>query len=127
MLDEILEYHETPQDDDFVAGVIKSVQRQQRMRRIILTVTGVVGASFAIGADPIMAAMFLGFTFVNLAPVQAKNAFKLLAKFAAPIFVLFFVMAGSRLQTEESDCDGAGPSRSSRSPRDSRFPREPHG
>jgi hypothetical protein len=48
MLDEMLKYHETPQDDKFVAGVIKSVQRQQRMRRLILTVTGVVGASFGV-------------------------------------------------------------------------------
>ncbi len=50
MLDEILEYHETPEDDNFVAGVIKRVQHQQRMRRLILTVTGLVGASFgAVG------------------------------------------------------------------------------
>ena len=48
MLDEILEYHETPKDDDFVTGVMKGVQRQQRMRRLILTVTGVVGASFGV-------------------------------------------------------------------------------
>ena len=50
MLDEILEYHETPQDDNFVAGVIKRVQHQQRMRRLILTTTGLIGASFgAVG------------------------------------------------------------------------------
>ena len=46
MLDEFLEYHETPEDNDFVAGVMKRVQHQQRMRRLILTVTGLVGASF---------------------------------------------------------------------------------
>jgi len=64
----------------------------------VATVILVVGASFAIGADSIMAAMFLGFTFVNLAPAQAKDALQLVAKFAAPIFVLFFVMAGARLE-----------------------------
>jgi len=47
MLDETLEYHETPQDDDFVTGVMKGVRRQQRMRKLILATTGVVGASFA--------------------------------------------------------------------------------
>ena len=47
MLDEILKYHETPQDDNFVAEVIKGVQRQQRMRKLILATTGMVGASFA--------------------------------------------------------------------------------
>jgi len=50
MLDEILEYHETPQDDNFVTGVTKRVQHQQRMRRLILTTTGMIGASFgAVG------------------------------------------------------------------------------
>ena len=50
MLDEILEYHQTPEDDNFVAGVMKGVRRQQRMRKLILTVTGMVGASFgAVG------------------------------------------------------------------------------
>ena len=50
MLNEILEFHETPQDDNFVAGVMKRVRHQQRMRRLILTATGLVGASFgAVG------------------------------------------------------------------------------
>lgn len=50
MLDKILEYHETPHDDDFVAGVMKRVRHQQRTRRLILAVTGILGAAFgAIG------------------------------------------------------------------------------
>jgi len=50
MLDETPEYHETPEDDNFVAGVIMRVQHQQRIRRLILTATGLVGASFgAVG------------------------------------------------------------------------------
>ena len=50
MLDKILEYHGTPEDDNFVAVVIKRVRHQQRMRRLILTATGMVGASFgAVG------------------------------------------------------------------------------
>jgi Kef-type K+ transport system membrane component KefB len=64
----------------------------------VATVVLGIGASFVIGADPIMAAMFLGFTFVNLAPGPARDAFQLVERFAAPIFVLFFVMAGSRLK-----------------------------
>lgn len=46
MLDEILAYHETPEDEDFVTGVIKRVQHQKRVRRLILTTTGMVGAFF---------------------------------------------------------------------------------
>ena len=46
MLDEILKYHQTPEDDNFVAGVIKDVKRQQRLRKLILTATGLTGAAF---------------------------------------------------------------------------------
>jgi len=52
MLDEILKYHETPKDDSFVAGVAKAVKRQQRLRKLILTVTGLTGAVF--GAAGVM-------------------------------------------------------------------------
>jgi hypothetical protein len=50
MLNEILRYHDTPKDGDFVTEVMKRVRRQQRVRRLILTVTSMVGAVFgAIG------------------------------------------------------------------------------
>jgi len=43
MLDEILEYHEMPEDDNFVAGVIKGLRHQQRMRRLIQDEVEAVG------------------------------------------------------------------------------------
>ena len=50
MLDELLEYHETPESGDFAAQVMKRVQRQQRLRRAILWGSGLVGAAFgAVG------------------------------------------------------------------------------
>ena len=71
MLDEMLKYHETPQDDNFVTGVIKGVQRQQRMRRLILTVTGVVGASFgAAGMLMISDSVNRLITDANVLPVS---------------------------------------------------------
>jgi len=75
----------------------KFATEETRLVAVVATVFLAIGASFAIGADPIMAAMFLGFTFVNLAPSPAMDAFQLVGRFAAPIFVLFFVMAGARL------------------------------
>ncbi len=77
--------------------VRKGAAKDMELVIAVAAVVLVIGASFLIGADPIMAAMFLGFTFVNLAPGPAKDVFQLVEKFAAPIFVLFFVMAGSRL------------------------------
>ncbi len=51
MLDDLLEYHEAPEDSAFVTEVMAGVRRQQRLRRLILTVTGVIGALFgAAGA-----------------------------------------------------------------------------
>jgi hypothetical protein len=71
MLDEILEYHETPQDDNFVAGVIKRVKHQQRMRRLILTATGLVGASFgAAGMLMISDSINRLITATNVLPVS---------------------------------------------------------
>ena len=71
MLDEILEFHETPQDDNFVAGVMKRVRHQQRMRRLILTATGMVGASFgAIGMLLISDSINRLITDTNVLPVS---------------------------------------------------------
>ena len=71
MLDEILEYHETPQDDNFVAGVLKRVRHQQRMRRLILTATGMVGASFgAVGILLISDSINRLITDTNVLPVS---------------------------------------------------------
>lgn len=50
MLDELLAYHQTPEQDDFVADVMRGIKRQQRIRKLILTATGLIGASFgAVG------------------------------------------------------------------------------
>jgi len=71
MLDEMLKYHETPPADDFVTGVIKGVQRQQRMRRLILTVTGLVGASFGVaGVMMISESVNRLITDANVLPVS---------------------------------------------------------
>ena len=71
MLDEILKYHETPQDDHFVAEVIKGVRRQQRMRKLILATAGVVGASFAaFGVLTISDSLNQLITDANVLPVS---------------------------------------------------------
>ena len=71
MLEEILKYHETPEDDIFVAGVIKRVKHQQRMRRLILTATGMIGASFAaVGMLIIWDSINQFITDTNVLPVS---------------------------------------------------------
>lgn len=57
-LDRLLGFHETLPSDEFVLEVMRRVQREQRSRKLILLIFGLVGAAFgAAGAlllsDPI--------------------------------------------------------------------------
>ncbi|MHC4474567.1 MAG: cation:proton antiporter domain-containing protein [Planctomycetota bacterium] len=58
----------------------------------------VVGISMIPNIDPILPAMTLGITIANLMPRQSKNTFKLVEKFAPPIYTAFFVLAGAHMQ-----------------------------
>jgi len=58
----------------------------------------VVGISMIPGIDPILPAMTLGITVANLMPRQSKATFELVKKFAPPIYISFFVLAGAHMQ-----------------------------
>ncbi len=58
----------------------------------------IVGISMIPGIDPILPAMTLGITMANLAPRQSKAVFELVKKFAPPIYVCFFVLAGAHME-----------------------------
>src|SRR5690606_36822184 len=47
--------------------------------------------------DVILATMMLGVTLVNTAPRQSETLFKSIRSFAEPIYVIFFVLVGARL------------------------------
>ena len=47
--------------------------------------------------DNILAAMSLGFFMVNFAPAKTRPVFSLTEKFTPPIYVLFFVLVGAKL------------------------------
>jgi hypothetical protein len=58
MLDELLEYHQTPSDDTFVVDVMKEIKQQQKTRKLILLGSSVIGGLFGIAgatllSDPI--------------------------------------------------------------------------
>ena len=57
----------------------------------------ITGLSNWLGVDIVLAAMVLGATLANLAPRRSNPAFKIVERFAPPIYVLFFVVAGARL------------------------------
>lgn len=47
--------------------------------------------------DTILAAMSVGFFMVNFAPTKTRPTFALVEKFTPPIYVLFFVLVGAKL------------------------------
>ena len=61
----------------------------------------VIGLSVALKLGSILAAMALGVTIANLTSRRRQNTFELVGKFAPPIYVLFFVLAGAHLVLSE--------------------------
>ena len=55
------------------------------------------GAALYLDLDNILAAMSLGFFMVNFAPAKTRPVFKLVEKFTPPVYVLFFVLVGAKL------------------------------
>lgn len=55
------------------------------------------GAAIILDLDNILTAMSLGFFMVNFAPAKTRSVFKLVDKFTPPVYVLFFVLVGAKL------------------------------
>jgi Kef-type K+ transport system membrane component KefB/CBS domain-containing protein len=89
-----------------VSGFIlsKLIKRYKDEDRILAFSVGIVmlvlGISIAIDVDMILAAMFLGVIVVNFTPRKSKEVFKLIERFAPPIYVLFFVLVGAKLDVK---------------------------
>ncbi len=56
-----------------------------------------IGLATHFKADLILSSMILGFTLTNIAPIESSEIFDAIKRFSAPIYVLFFVFVGSRL------------------------------
>jgi Kef-type K+ transport system membrane component KefB/CBS domain-containing protein len=61
------------------------------------TVLFVTGISLTLHISMLLAAMMLGVVVVNTRPHKSKEVFNLVEAFTPPIFVMFFVLVGSRL------------------------------
>jgi len=88
----------------FLAGVLlylllKFVRAEDKVLDFALaSLLLVVGVSMLFEIDPILPAMTLGITTANLMPRQSKATFKLVEKFAPPIYISFFVLAGAHME-----------------------------
>ena len=56
------------------------------------------GLAYHYHLSLILTNMVLGITLINLAPHASRQAFRAIAEFTPPIYILFFVLVGARLQ-----------------------------
>ncbi|MFC1763948.1 cation:proton antiporter [Planctomycetota bacterium] len=79
--------------------VLKYILEPEKILAFTLaSVMLIIGLSHALHVDSILSAMALGATITNGLPRRSKSTFKLVEKFAPPIYVLFFVLVGAGMQ-----------------------------
>ncbi len=85
----------------FALVLIAFLRCQQQGDRAVAVSIGVIllviGTAAFYNLDVILAAMMVGFILTNLAPRRSEEMFKLMRSFSIPIYVLFFVFVGARL------------------------------
>ncbi len=64
------------------------------------TVLFVLGVSLVLGVDMLLAAMTLGAVVTNVAPRKSQDVFKIVSRVTPPIYVLFFVLVGAKLNVK---------------------------
>ncbi|MFC1570241.1 cation:proton antiporter [Candidatus Omnitrophota bacterium] len=77
--------------------VPKTRERERVLPLVLGTILLVVGVSIFFKVDPILASMVLGAVVSNLQGKEHSEIFDLIKKFSPPIFILFFVLVGARL------------------------------
>ena len=56
-----------------------------------------IGLAAHFKVDLILTSLILGFTLTNIAPIESSEIFDAIKRFSTPIYVLFFVFVGARL------------------------------
>jgi len=83
----------------------KFLRKYSEKERLLAFSVGMVllisGLTLAVNVDMILATMSLGMIAANLTPRKSKDLFKLVEGFAPPIFVLFFVLVGAKVDIEK--------------------------
>jgi Kef-type K+ transport system membrane component KefB/predicted transcriptional regulator len=66
----------------------------------ISTIVLSIGLAISLELDVILSSMACGAVLINLLPRRSLKSFELIRKFSPPIYVLFFVIIGSRLNVK---------------------------
>jgi len=82
-------------------ALIKLLKRYTEREKILAlslgTVLLAIGLSLTLKVDMLLASMTLGAVIVNGTPRQSKEIFQIVHGFTPPIYVLFFVLVGAKL------------------------------
>ena len=73
------------------------IQSEKILAASLGTVLLTLGISMALHMDMLLSAMTLGMIVVNYAPEASKKIFELVEDFTPPIYILFFVLVGAKL------------------------------
>ncbi len=94
----------------FIAGIILGfilsmiIERERKEGEVLLAVICIIlfGQSMAhfLHMDPLLTALFTGFSLVNFAPT-GMNTHKILKDAGSTIFAFFFILAGSHIHIQE--------------------------
>ncbi|MFH1622043.1 MAG: cation:proton antiporter [Candidatus Omnitrophota bacterium] len=83
----------------FVLHII--IKKYSEKERLLAFAVGIVllitGLSLALNVEMLLVAMTAGIIVVNFTPQKSKEIFKILGGFTPPIYVLFFVLIGAKL------------------------------
>ncbi len=78
--------------------LIRFIREKERILPFTLGVILLtVGLSAMFKIDLILASLVLGVTLTNFAPVESKELFESVKRITAPVYILFFVLVGARL------------------------------
>lgn len=81
--------------------VLKHYRQKERMFVFVIgMVLFVLGLSIALHVSMLLAAMVMGVVVTNGAPTMSKQVFSLVQDFTPPVFVLFFVFIGAKLNVQ---------------------------
>lgn len=82
-------------------AIIRHYQQKERMLVFLIgMVLFVLGFSMAINVSMLLAAMMLGMVVTNGVPAISKQVFNIIKDFSPPIFILFFVLVGTKLNLQ---------------------------
>ena len=76
-------------------------QRERALAIAVGLILLLIGICTSVGMDIILASMMMGFALINMAPRRSQELFDLLKGFSIPIYVMFFVMVGARLDVSK--------------------------